>query len=257
MSQFDLDEFRNKVRLLAASILESQQFPCALIFLFGERDGKTLSGGYTLTMRLKERFQERLPELGLEMVDRVKGEFHRDNGIWPAVGVVVLLLEDTPVAEIVDVVVEQFRECADRIHPDAKRCVSRVAVFGDPDEHQGLGCSADIPEPEAEKGGSDEFQVPERLDAVSEPKAENRIDRFVRIKGEERKVTLKRIVESDLSDQDKKDVMGVLVAIGDAVNAWVRKEDRFVSPQVLETALSEFLDEFGRIKRRGEAEKNG
>jgi hypothetical protein len=166
--------------------------------------------------------------VAIETVNTVKNEFHRDNGIWPALGIVVLLCQDTPVADIVEVMVEQFTESTDKIHPDAKECVARLVVYGDPEE----------------------LQMPGRSGGVSMPGTESKIDRFVRIRGEERKASLRKILESDLPDQDKKDVMDVFVAIMDAVNAWIRKEDRFINPQVVDTALSEFLDESRRINRR-------
>lgn len=66
----------------------------------------------------------------------------------------------------------------------------------------------------------------------------------------EREATMVRIVALPLPEKAKGDVYGLWQAVQEAVNAYVRKEDRWIDERVLPATLRLMADEHERIVAR-------
>jgi hypothetical protein len=126
----EIERFQKKLRVLASSVQEELEYPCAIVSLIGMHHGEVVADAYTLTAKLKEGWLDHGQETAIGLVDHCKPEFHRDNDIWPALAIVGLFLGETPVAEATELMAGQLAACKDQIQAEAPMCRIQLLVMG-------------------------------------------------------------------------------------------------------------------------------
>jgi hypothetical protein len=66
----------------------------------------------------------------------------------------------------------------------------------------------------------------------------------------EREATMRTIERLPLSEEARADIYGLWQAVQEAINAYARREDRWIDEQVVPTTLRLMADEHERVLRR-------